>query len=72
MGGAGCQDRTGFPIVLTEDEQRAVNGERDSHPEAHVRRKMLNDARMHEGPPQQESRAGVLLQEFDDVSFLAA
>jgi transposase len=41
MGAADCQDRAGFPIVLTEDEQRAVNGERDSHPEAHVRRKML-------------------------------
>jgi transposase len=26
---------------LTEDERRVVNAERDSHPEAHVRRKML-------------------------------
>ena len=30
-----------FPIVLTDDEQRIVNAERESHPEAHVRRKML-------------------------------
>jgi hypothetical protein len=30
-----------FWIALTEDEQRVVNAERDSHPEAHVRRKML-------------------------------
>ena len=30
-----------FRIALTEDEQRVVNAERDSHPEAHVRRKML-------------------------------
>jgi transposase len=30
-----------FVITLTEDEQRVVNAERDSHPEAHVRRKML-------------------------------
>jgi transposase len=30
-----------FPIALTDDEQRIVNAERDSHPEAHVRRKML-------------------------------
>lgn len=30
-----------FPIVLTDDEQRIVNAERDGHPEAHVRRKML-------------------------------
>jgi transposase len=30
-----------FPIVLTDDEQRIVNVERDAHPEAHVRRKML-------------------------------
>ncbi len=28
-------------IALTEDEQRVVNTERDSHPEAHIRRKML-------------------------------
>jgi transposase len=31
----------GFLIALTEDERRVVNAERDSHPEAHVRRKML-------------------------------
>src|SRR6202051_4147652 len=30
-----------FPIVLTDDEQRIVHAERESHPEAHVRRKML-------------------------------
>ena len=30
-----------FPIVLTDDEQRIVKAERESHPEAHVRRKML-------------------------------
>ncbi len=30
-----------FRIALTEDEQRVANVERDSHPEAHVRRKML-------------------------------
>jgi transposase len=30
-----------FRVALTEDEQRVVNAERDSHPEAHVRRKML-------------------------------
>jgi transposase len=30
-----------FRIDLTEDEQRVVNAERDSHSEAHVRRKML-------------------------------
>jgi transposase len=30
-----------FVIALTEDERRVVNAERDSHPEAHVRRKML-------------------------------
>jgi transposase len=31
----------GFLIALTEDERRVVNAERDSHPEAHIRRKML-------------------------------
>ena len=30
-----------FAIALTHDEQRIVNAERESHPEAHVRRKML-------------------------------
>ena len=30
-----------FPIALTDDEQRIVNAERDAHPDAHVRRKML-------------------------------
>jgi len=30
-----------FLIALTDDEQRIVNAERESHPEAHVRRKML-------------------------------
>ena len=28
-------------IVLTEEQQRVVNEERDSHPQEHVRRKML-------------------------------
>jgi hypothetical protein len=28
-----------FVIALTEHEQRVVNAERDSHPEAHVRQK---------------------------------
>jgi transposase len=30
-----------FPIALTNDVQRLVNAERETHPEAHVRRKML-------------------------------
>ena len=30
-----------FPIALTDDEQTIVDVERDSHAEAHVRRKML-------------------------------
>jgi hypothetical protein len=30
-----------FRITLPEDERRVVNAERDSHPEAHIRRKML-------------------------------
>ena len=29
------------PIVPTDDEQEIVEAERDSHPEAHVRRRML-------------------------------
>ena len=34
-------DMAVFVIALTEDEQRVVISERDSHPEAHDRRKML-------------------------------
>lgn len=30
-----------FRVALTADEQTTVNAERDAHPEAHVRRKML-------------------------------
>ena len=30
-----------FRIALSDDEQAVVNAERDTHPEAHVRRKML-------------------------------
>ncbi len=30
-----------FRIALTDDEQAVVNAERDAHPDAHVRRKML-------------------------------
>jgi transposase len=30
-----------FHIALTDDERDAVNAEREAHPEAHVRRKML-------------------------------
>ena len=38
---AESHDMAVFRIALCEDEQRVVNAERDSHPEAHVRRKML-------------------------------
>ncbi len=38
-----------FPIALTEDEQRVVNAERDAHPDAHVRRKMLVLWLLHHG-----------------------
>ena len=38
-----------FQIALTEDEQRVVNAERDSHPDAHVRRKMLVLWLLHHG-----------------------
>lgn len=30
-----------FRIALSDDEQEVVNAERDAHPDAHVRRKML-------------------------------
>ena len=38
-----------FPIALTDDEQRVVNAERDTHPDAHVRRKMLVLWLLHHG-----------------------
>ena len=38
-----------FTIALTDDEQRVVNAERDSHPDAHVRRKMLVLWLLHHG-----------------------
>lgn len=38
-----------FTITLTDDEQRVVNAERDSHPDAHVRRKMLVLWLLHHG-----------------------
>jgi len=41
MGAAESQDRAVFRIALTADEQRVVNAERDSHPDSHVRRRML-------------------------------
>jgi transposase len=36
-------------IDLTDDQQRIVNAERDSHPDAHVRRKMLVLWLLHSG-----------------------
>jgi transposase len=47
-----------FPIALTDDEQRVVNVERDVHPEAHVRRKMLVLWLLHHGDTRE--RAGTI------------
>jgi transposase len=38
-----------FKIALTADEQRTANAERDAHPDAHVRRKMLVLWLLHHG-----------------------
>jgi transposase len=38
---AGRPRMAWFRVQLTEEEQRVVNEERESHPEPHVRRKML-------------------------------
>ena len=48
-------DMAVFQIALTEDEQPVVNGERDSHPEAHVRRKMLVVWLLHGGLTRQKA-----------------
>jgi transposase len=40
---------TWLKIALTDDEQRVVNTERDVHPDAHVRRKMLVLWLLHHG-----------------------
>jgi transposase len=47
-----------FPIALTDNEQRVVNVERDVHPEAHVRRKMLVLWLLHHGDTRE--RAGTI------------
>ena len=42
-------------IALTDDEQRLVNAERDSHPDEHVRRKMLVLWLLHNGLSRQKA-----------------
>lgn len=44
-----------FQIALTEDEQRVVNAERDTHPDTHVRRKMLVLWLLHHGDTRQRA-----------------
>jgi transposase len=44
-----------FPIALTDDEQRIVNAQRDSHPDTHVRRKMLVLWLLHHGDTRQRA-----------------
>ncbi|MBY0457698.1 MAG: hypothetical protein K2V38_10200 [Gemmataceae bacterium] len=44
-----------FQIALTEDEQRGVNAERDTHPDTHVRRKMLVLWLLHHGDTRQRA-----------------
>ena len=46
-----------FLIALTEDEQRVANDERDGHPDAHVRRKMLVLWSLHCGVTRAEAAA---------------
>ena len=47
-----------FHVELTEDQQLVVNAERDSHPEPHVRRKMLALWAMHCGATHEGVRIG--------------
>lgn len=44
-----------FRVELTEEEQRVVNEERESHPELHVRRKMLVLWSLHCGLKRQQA-----------------
>src|ERR1700678_1990731 len=44
-----------FRIALTDDEQVVVNAERDLHPDAHVRRKMLVLWLLHNGLTRQKT-----------------
>jgi transposase len=44
-----------FRVALTEDEQLVVNAERDGHPDAHVRRKMLVLWLLHNGLSRQKA-----------------
>ena len=45
-----------FTIDLTDDEQEIVNQERDTHPQEHVRRKMLVLWLLHSGLTRQQGR----------------
>ena len=44
-----------FKVALTDGEQRVVNAERDSHPDEHVRRKMLVLWLLHNGLSRQKA-----------------
>src|SRR5260370_8606513 len=44
-----------FRIQLTEEQQQIVNAERDSHPQEHVRRKMLVLWLLHNGITRQKA-----------------
>lgn len=45
----GATPMAWFTIALADDEQRIVDAERDTHPDAHVRRKMLVLWLLHHG-----------------------
>ena len=62
----------GFRIALTEDERRVVNAERDSHPDAHVRRKMLILWLLHCGLTRQKAAAIAGLSRATVQRYVAA
>jgi transposase len=59
-------------IQLTEQEQAAVNAERDAHPDAHVRRKMLVLWLLHCGLGRQKAAEVALLARASIQRYVAA
>lgn len=72
MWAAKSQHRAVFRIALTQDEQRAVNAERDSHPDSHVRRKMLVLWLLHRGLTRQKAAAIAGLSRATVQRYVAA
>ena len=61
-----------FKVTLSDDEQRVVNAERDTHPDAHVRRKMLALWLIHHGDTRERAAEVVGLGRATVQRYVAA